>query len=120
MVCHFNHLRLRKPSFLGGNPLAARRDSSGSVILSGTAAQRLGISSQRLRQLHESGVFKADRITYEGVGLYYADSVEEFRRLREGFAVAAPRLKAEYRQVPREQIEIELPDFRSLPESVVE
>lgn len=95
--------------------MASKRDTSGSLILSGTAAQRLGISTQRLRQLHDSGVFKADRVTYEGVGVYYADSVEEFRQRRAGYAQAAPRLKVAFGLAPAPQLELPEEDAPSGP-----
>lgn len=101
--------------------MPSKRDSSGSLILSGEAAKRLGISTQRLRQLHDSGVFRANRVTYEGVGVYYADSVEDFRQRREGYAREAPRLKAAYGLSETYQHPLQIPSqFSQPPEGFVE
>lgn len=97
-----------------------RRDSSGRLMLTQDVASLCGVSGATVRAWAAKGWLVPDRVTRGGVGVYYADSVEDFHRRRQGYAAAAPRLKEAYGLAPIDQLEISLPEFRSMPESTVE
>jgi len=52
------------------------------ILTIGEAAKRLGLSTQRIRQLERAGVLQARR-TESGVRIFARAVVDEFRRKRE-------------------------------------
>lgn len=98
-----------------------KRESSGRLWLTQDVARRCGVSAQAVRQWGERGWLVPDHVTPGGVAVYYADSVEDFAKRREGYSVAAPRLKASYGFLETVQGTLQIPSqYSQPPEGFVE
>lgn len=97
-----------------------KRESSGRLLLTKDVQMRCGVSAQAVRQWAEKGWLTPDHVTPGGVAVYYAETVEDFARRREGYREAAPRLREAYLERPV-QHRLEIPSqYAQPPDGFVE
>lgn len=97
-----------------------KRDSSGRLMKIKGVSERCGVNQETVRLWATKGWLEPSHVTVEGTWIYYAEDVEDFARRREGYAVAAPRLKEAYLERPFQHT-LEVPSqFSQPPEGFVE
>ena len=97
-----------------------KRESSGRLMRIKGVADRCRVNQETVRLWASKGWLEPAHVTVEGTWIYYAEDVEDFARRREGYQVAAPRLKEAYLGSPV-QHSLQIPSqYSQPPEGFVE